>query len=192
VPVIKIRNKELVELLKVTPPEFPKYASQIINLANQNAQGTRPKVVGKMSELFVESNARSLLEWEEWYKENRPKAIEEATARIWPMVGRLKETIANIDRQMVRKWVEDLVLVKTFVGLRFHEAILKKVSEHFGKGYRIPTAVEEGRGIDGWIDSTPVSIKPITYKTMKALPEKIEFLMVYYSKGKDGISIEFS
>lgn len=33
---------------------FPKYTSQLINLANQNAQGTRPVVVGKMSDLFQE------------------------------------------------------------------------------------------------------------------------------------------
>lgn len=31
---------------------FPKYTSQLINWANQNAQGTRPRVVGQMSELF--------------------------------------------------------------------------------------------------------------------------------------------
>ena len=33
---------------------FPKYTSQLINWANQNAQGTRPRVVGQMSELFPE------------------------------------------------------------------------------------------------------------------------------------------
>ena len=73
-PVIRIKNKELAGLLEATPPDFPKYASQIINLANQNSQGTRPKVVGKMSELFVQSKARSLSEWEEWYKVNCPEA----------------------------------------------------------------------------------------------------------------------
>ena len=191
VPVIKIKNKELVGLLEASVPEFPKYASQIINLANQNAQGTRPKVVGKMSELFPQSKARSLLEWETWYQANRPKGVDEATAKIWPMVQQFKEVIAKIDERMVKRWVEDLVLVKTFVGLRFQEAILKKVSEHFGKGYKLATAVEEGQGIDGWIDNIPVSVKPITYKTMKALPEKIEYLMVFYSKDKNGITIEF-
>jgi hypothetical protein len=191
VPTIKIKNGELISLLEAKPPDFPKYATQIINLANQNAQGTRPKVVGQMSELFVESNARSLLEWESWYKNNRPTAIEEATAKIWPMVELLKDAIAKIDKQMVQRWVEDLVLIKTFVGLRFHEAVLKKVAEHFGKGYRVSTAIEEGQGIDGWVDDTPVSIKPITYKAKMALPERINFLMVYYSKKKDGITIEF-
>ncbi|OGC94756.1 MAG: restriction endonuclease [candidate division Zixibacteria bacterium RBG_16_53_22] len=190
-PVIRIKNKELAGLLEATPPDFPKYASQIINLANQNSQGTRPKVVGKMSELFVQSKARSLSEWEEWYKVNCPEAFDRATARIWPMVQQLKEAIAKIDKEMVRRWIEDLVLVKTFVGLRFQEAILKKVSEFLSKDYRISSSAEESQGIDGWIDNSPVSIKPITYKVKMALPEKITFLMIYYSKEKDGITIEF-
>ena len=40
---------------------FPKYTSQLINWANQNAQGTRPVVVGQMSELFPEFTAKKSL-----------------------------------------------------------------------------------------------------------------------------------
>jgi hypothetical protein len=36
-------------------------------LANQNAQGTRPKVVGQMSELIKEFPGKDVAEWEEWY-----------------------------------------------------------------------------------------------------------------------------
>ncbi len=32
--------------------EFPKYTTQLINIANQNAQGTRPAVVGQLSDLI--------------------------------------------------------------------------------------------------------------------------------------------
>jgi hypothetical protein len=46
---IKITNEEIKSLLGAEPVEFPKYATQIINLANQNAQGTRPAVVGQRS-----------------------------------------------------------------------------------------------------------------------------------------------
>ena len=31
----KIKNKEIRKLMKIKEPEFPKYATQIINLANQ-------------------------------------------------------------------------------------------------------------------------------------------------------------
>jgi hypothetical protein len=39
---ITISNEELRAILSGEPPEFPKYTRQLINLANQNAQGTRP------------------------------------------------------------------------------------------------------------------------------------------------------
>lgn len=47
-----ITKAELTENHGLLEAHFPQYTSQLINWANQNAQGTRPKVVGQMSELF--------------------------------------------------------------------------------------------------------------------------------------------
>jgi hypothetical protein len=188
---LKIKNKEIPELLEAPVPDFPKYVSQIINLANQNAQGTRPKVVGQMSELVNTSKSKSLEDWEKWYSENYPNAIQEATKKIWEMVKHLKNAIGLIDEKMVETWAKDLVVVKTFLGIRFQEAILIKVAEYFKLGYRLSVPEEESKGIDGWIGKKPVSIKPDTYKTMMALPEFIEVKMIFYSKEKNGIIIEF-
>lgn len=49
---IKVKNSEVEQLSNASKYEFPKYATQIINLLNSNAQGTRPSVVGQMSELI--------------------------------------------------------------------------------------------------------------------------------------------
>lgn len=51
---IKISNKELIEELVGKKREFPKYATQLINLASRTAQATRPRVVGQMTELIKE------------------------------------------------------------------------------------------------------------------------------------------
>jgi hypothetical protein len=51
---LTIRSEEIFLDIVGSPPEFPKYATQLLNLANQNAQGTRPKIVGQMSELIQE------------------------------------------------------------------------------------------------------------------------------------------
>ena len=72
---IKISDKEIRKLLNVKPAEFPKYMAPLINLANQYAQGTRPKVVGQMSELIQQFSGKSLTKWEEWYLEQKPDAI---------------------------------------------------------------------------------------------------------------------
>ncbi len=185
-----IKSAELVELLDGTPAEFPKYVTQIINLANQNAGGTRPRIVGQQTELIQEFPGHTLSEWQEWYLERHPNAITEATDRIYAMVQRLHTAIEQIDRVMIEKWVRDLVLVKTFAGLRFQPAILMKVAELKGESYRFATTAEEAIGIDGYIGERPVSVKPHTYRT-KALPERIEVEFIYYQKVKDGISIEY-
>lgn len=42
----KISNDEVTELSNAPQYQFPKYVTQVINLVNSNAGGTRPKVVG--------------------------------------------------------------------------------------------------------------------------------------------------
>ena len=49
-----LKNERIESYNESSPFCFPKYTSQLINWANQNAQGTRPVVVGQMSELFPE------------------------------------------------------------------------------------------------------------------------------------------
>jgi len=114
---VSLTFTEMAELLGQAPPHFPKYVTQILNLANQNAQGTRPKVVGKLADIVPEYGGHSLREWAEWYLERYPMAIEMAAKKIESMVTNLKDAIARIDESMIRVWVEDLVVVKSFVGL---------------------------------------------------------------------------
>lgn len=74
---------------------------------------------------------------------------------------------------MIGMWVKDLVLYKTFIGLRFQEAILKKVADVKETTYRLASKEEERRGIDGYIGYIPVSIKPHTYRSKASLAEEI-------------------
>lgn len=61
---IKIKNEEIRAYLDIDTPDFPKYVSPLINLANSFAQGTRPRVVGQMSELIQHFTGKTLSEWE--------------------------------------------------------------------------------------------------------------------------------
>lgn len=187
---ILIENEEIISFISEAPSEFPKYTTQLINLANQNAQGTRPAVVGQLSEMIQEFTGRTVEEWRDWYLKEKPDAIQQATERIWKMVENLKDAIEKIDRDMVERWVDDLVIVKTFVGLKFQEAVLKKVAQEAQQTYRLAEPEEEAKGIDGFIGEVPVSIKPVTYETKDMLRESIEFAVIYYKKTKKGISLE--
>lgn len=105
-------------------PDFPKYTSQLMNWANQNAQGTRPRVVGQLSELFPQYRKEcgdgeeiSIGGWERWYSERYPDSIDEAADKIFHQMEHLKEAIQLIDLDMIRRWVYDLVITKTYNGL---------------------------------------------------------------------------
>lgn len=189
-----IKNDDIIELNGGLTPNFPKYTSQLINWANQNAQGTRPKVVGQLSELFPEyqevSDTVSLENWSEWYLERYPSAIDNATDKIFSQIKNLKNAIKLIDKDMVRKWVQDLVITKTYNGLYVQKAILAKLAEKQRATYRLAIPEEESQGIDGYVGDTPYSIKPDSYKTMGRLSENIDVKMIYYTKKKTGLAVE--
>lgn len=92
---------------------------------------------------------------------------------------------------MIQKWVEDLIITKTYNGLYIQKAILSKIAKIKQKDFRLAKTEEEAIGIDGYIDNVPYSIKPNTYKTMSRLSESIEVKIIYYTKTKSGIEIEF-
>ncbi|HCM29780.1 MAG TPA: MjaI family restriction endonuclease [Bacteroidales bacterium] len=188
---IKINNDDIRAYLDIEKINLDKYVSPLINLANQYAQGTRPKVVGQMSELIQQFNGKTISEWKQWYLANNPDAIENATKKIWTKIQELKGTINNINESDVEKWVEDLVIIKTFTGLKFQEVILKKAAEIKNTTYRLSNPDEESQGIDGFIGDIPVSIKPTTYKLESALKEQIEVKIIFYQKLKDGIEVDY-
>ena len=43
--------------------------------------------------------------------------------KIEAMINNLKEAVEKIDRDMIEDWVDDLVLQKTFVGLKTNKAL---------------------------------------------------------------------
>lgn len=171
------------------PLNFPKYTTQIMNLANQNSQATRPKIVGQLSDLIQEFDGKSYTEWIVWYANKYPNAIEDATEKITIMIELLKEAILLIDKEMVRTWVKDLIITKTFSVLKFLESILKKLAELNNVNYRLAKPDEESIGIDGFIGKQAVSIKPITYKTKNMLNEQIEVPIIFYEKRKMALQL---
>ncbi len=189
---VKLTNKDIREALEIPSPSFPKYVSQIINLANQNAQGTRPRVVGQLTDLIQEVSGKTLDEWEQWYLQRYPDAIKTAKEKILSMLENLKDAMHNIDENMVSIWMKDLVIVQTFIGLQFQEAILKKAAEIKGVDYRLSEKTDESKGIDGYIGNIPVSIKPETYKVKQSLSETIAAKIIYYKKVKNGIEVDYT
>lgn len=190
----KIKNELIESYNENRSAVFPKYTSQLINWANQNAQGTRPASVGQMSELFPEfmnSDSEMTAEaWRDWYMEKYPDSMDRAADKIYMQIENLRNAIQLIDRPMVKQWVDDLIVNKTFNGLYVQKAILASLAEKTGNSYRLATPEEESRGIDGFVGETAYSIKPDSYKTMERLSETIDVKMIYYTKTKTGLKYE--
>ena len=179
----KIAVSKIYEVSDVELPIFPKYTTQFMNLANQNSQGTRPRVVGQMSELIKESDPSSFDEWRQWYLERHPNAIKRATEKIKGQIEKLKAAIDKIDEALIEKWVADLVVVKTAEGLLIQDAIFEYLSGKLGQPYKPSTPEEESKGVDGHIGETSVSVKPESYRSKTSTKaERIDAAMVYYKK----------
>ena len=187
---IKLKNTELKEYLNVPSYEFPKYTTQLMNMAGQNSQATRPLVVGQMSDLIQEFPGQTFDEWIMWYQERYPDAIDNATDKIVAMLENFKEALDEIDRDIVKTWVQDLVFGKTFTGLKFQEAILKRLAEIKGCTYRLAEPHEESQGIDGFVGDEAYSIKPDTYNTLPDLPGPTGVKMIFYKKDYNGVVFE--
>lgn len=164
-------------------PQFPKYTTQLMNIANQNAQGTRPEVVGQMSELIQECPETGYDGWRRWYQRTHPDAIDRAVGRIMPMLENFREALDKIDEEMVRDWVTDLVINKTAEGLIIQEAVLRTLAEEEGVEWSLAGPSDESKNIDGYIDGRPVSIKPESYMAKKSsVQERIDVTLIFYKK----------
>lgn len=188
-------NQSKIKYYNGTITEFPKYTSQIINLANGNAQGTRPNVVGNLSQLFPEYTTQATEEisldgWKSWYLEKFPYTIDLAVTKILSQICNLKEAFEHIDETLVKSWVEDLVFNKTFDGMYVQKAILAFLADEMDETFRLATPEEESKGIDGYVGKIAYSIKPISYKTMNRLSESIDVKMIYYYKNTNSKSLK--
>ncbi len=187
----RLSTKEIMADVAGPPAIFPLYTTQLINLANQNSQATRARNVGQMSELMQEFPGNSYEQWVSWYIEKYPDAIDRATDKTFAMIVKMRQAMAEIEREMVGQWIQELILAKTYAGLRFQESILKTIAEKNSTTYRVARPDEESRGIDGFIGLKPVSIKPVSYQSKTSLPETIDARIIYYEKVRGGITFKY-
>ena len=186
---LRLTPDDLREKLIGSRREYVKYVSPIINLANRFAQATRPKHVGQLSDLIRECPDRDYEGWRDWYLNKYPSAIEEATKRVGLMLDKLRLAIDSIDEDTVHSWVTELVIEQTYVGLRVERAILEEAARRLAREFTPSSQEDESRGVDGYLDGKPVSVKPATYKTMDTLSETINARMIYYEKRTNGTVI---
>jgi hypothetical protein len=186
---MKISADKCEKLICGGTPAYPKYLSQLINLANSNSHATRPKNVGSMVDMVPKFKKKK--DWEKFYRCEHYDKINFAVETIDKAMNKLRRVFYEVppleQRKYIRIWVEDLIFNKSFVGINAQMSILPFLAEQEGKEYRFATIDEEAKGIDGFIGDDAVSLKPKSYKSKGLLPEKINCKIIYYNitKRKD-------
>lgn len=107
------------------------------------------------------------------------------------MLGKMRTAFESIDETMVRNWVKDLLYTKTYCGLRYQEAIISYVAQTAEKEWRLASKEEEAAGIDGYVGSLPVQIKPVSYRQEGILGEHFDVPVIYYEETSSGVRIEY-
>jgi hypothetical protein len=181
---------EIGETSGTTQPIYPKFVSPILNTINQGTQATRPKNVGQMTDLsqeFINTHViKTPAAWKRFYDSKMPGAIQKAIETNAVVAHRF-----NIGYDVVETWVKDLIYSKTYQGLMAQEAIGKKLAALENKTFRRSSRQEEAKGIDGWLDDMPVSIKSKSYDAV--IPSKYEGIpvrMIFYTKTKEGFKVK--
>ncbi len=107
------------------------------------------------------------------------------------MLISFRAVLAEIDEAIIREWVHDLVIYKTYQGMLFQKAIVERIAAEMGTDWTAATPEDESRGVDGYVGGKPVSIKPDSYDVPASLPEHIEVAVVTYKKVGSVIEFEF-
>lgn len=174
-----------------------KYHSAFFNTVNKDAHSSRPKTVGKLAtEIFPEyiesATAPSPEEWKKHYQAKHSQQYNDGLQKFKKQFELEKNAINNVSDEDLTEYYDDLMFNKTFAGLYVQDIILKDIAKDKQATYKKASSDDESKGIDGYIDDIPYSVKSETYKTSAAKnSEKIDATMVYYTENKTTKEIEY-
>ena len=161
--MIKLTAKNYNNSIAPHRREWPKYSTQLLNIATQNCQALRAKFVGSMKETWLEMKKQNLAgtldTWTDYYNSTHgTDGLVEASKKTFVMIKAMG--ITRIEEAMCLDYIKEVVYNKTHMGMGGEETAVQVVADYYKLPYRWSTAEEESRGIDAWIDDKPVQVKP--------------------------------
>lgn len=184
------------------PPEasdgsdYETYVQPLLNLANRYSHATRPGKLGvstsEASEEFREqadnpapSDWRAFLRDEYDMDEN----IDEAVEAVAQKIDEFRAVLSDLDRDTIRRWVEELVYEKSLEGHAIERRVMLEVANRYNANFEPNDGADESKGIDGYIDGQVVSVKPARYFDKDELTETIEAPFIVYDVRGDEMAI---
>lgn len=172
--------------------EFPDLTSDLISLANHLSKATTRKKLGNPALVIEEFEGKTFEEWERFYEQKRPGALDTASQEIYNAIEKLRNALALVDKELVWHWVEEAVLKRTYATWRIQETVLRHIAKLQNKPFRQADDQESETGIDGFIDERPFSVRPVSHY-FKGPPEEkdAQVDVVYFEKAKRGLKVYY-
>jgi hypothetical protein len=188
----EISDEERERICRGHVEDFPKYTTQILNLANQNAQSTRPRVVGDMNDLieeFEEKHPNGTFEdWKEFYLKEKEgeRKLDESSDKLLEMVKRIKDAMEKIEENMAERYIRDLVLYKTYTQIDHPEVIIKRTANQFQLDYEIGGDTY----IDGKIGDVPVRVVSMQEASGISTADNVARIVYKENKSNNGLEVD--
>lgn len=184
--MIKLTAKNYKGIVHRSRRDWPKYSTQLMNIAAQNCKAFDKKSLGSCKELWLEMRSKGIRgtfeNWVNFYSQTPGyKNIPVAAQKIHTMLTKMQ--IGGIDLSMCEDYVKEVILNKTHMGMGGEEMAIEAVANFFSKDFRFSTAEEESQGIDGWIDGKPAQVKPqgsVFKGHVHNHPDKDKVLLITY------------
>jgi len=183
--------------------KWPPYVSGFLNFANRTSQITRVKNVGSTSQLFREfrqthsSGVTSVHDWRAFYEQHTvndeqtgAEALQAAGAKLYAQVEKIRAELSNITPQDCVEYVDDLVINKSFAGHGIEEAMLRKIAEKTNRTFTPSTLDDERKGVDGYLDAEPVSVKPASYRAGENPHDNLPAKIYYYALTENDVKTD--
>ena len=164
--VIKLTARHYEESEKNLRP-WPKYYTQLLNVASSNSKAASPKNVGSVKEAFTKMREQgipgTLSNWIKFYNKTYGKdKLVAAADKIYTMLQKME--IKHISRDYCGEYIKELVYNKTQMGLGGEERAVIAVAGYYNLKYKFSTPQEESKGIDAWLvgknKDVPIQVKP--------------------------------
>ena len=188
-------------LLKRDDIKYPLYIEPLINTIDDKSRACHSSNVGKLHIMIKQRQFRNVGEWRRWYCKKRPGDIERAIDKVYNAIvtaidGGSRHNVkfnCKFRKNMkfyIGKFINNLIIEKTFRGLKIQEALLVKLGQIMKRDYTWSTAKEDSTGIDGHLGLIPISIKPNTCQLKKKPGVKRVIYTIY--KNRKGLSFTYS
>lgn len=182
---LRISSEEREIIVRGTREEYPKYVSQLLNLANQNAQATRAEYVGKMNDILREFDSThpegTYDDWVDFYMSgyNGDEKISHSAERLYDMVEKMREAMQEIDEEDAERYVSQLVLYKTYMGNDIDEVIARKLEQVYSREVQLTPK----DWVAGYIDDISFVLQSLDDGVKTKSPENA--VTVYYRVESD-------